>query len=331
MIATYLRSSSVGALEWCEQKYFLSYVLGIPELSNKAADKGTIVHKVMEVFATAKKSKQEGLSSFQDDVLGEIQLKDCNNAKDITTRVYQALSKEITHHIWKEEDFKFCLEQVNNIIKHNKGVFDPRKRNVLDVEKYFDIDFSDSWAKYNFEINGKKYKGNLAIKGTIDFITELDSDSIEVIDYKTGSRKNWATQELKSYEYFQNKDFQLRLYHYALSLLYPQYKNIIITIFYSRDGGPFTLVYTEEDKEKTKKLIRDKYQEIQRVSRPKLTKDWRCKTVCHFGKNCLEGSSQTICSEVEAYTRKFGMNKTIEKYSQKDIDKYGAGGGKTQD
>ena len=42
----------------CEQQYFLEYVLGYRSPSNKKADKGTIVHKVLEILAGIKLSQQ---------------------------------------------------------------------------------------------------------------------------------------------------------------------------------------------------------------------------------------------------------------------------------
>ena len=56
----------------CEQQYFIEYILGWRGLSNKKADKGTIVHKVLEILAYIKKNQQDGNKSFIDDIAGEI-------------------------------------------------------------------------------------------------------------------------------------------------------------------------------------------------------------------------------------------------------------------
>lgn len=39
----------------CEQQFFIEYVLGWRGPSNQKADKGTIVHKVLEILAIIKK------------------------------------------------------------------------------------------------------------------------------------------------------------------------------------------------------------------------------------------------------------------------------------
>ena len=50
----------------------MEYVLGWRGKGGLKADKGTIVHKALEVMALAKKAKQDGLSLYTDDILGEV-------------------------------------------------------------------------------------------------------------------------------------------------------------------------------------------------------------------------------------------------------------------
>ena len=43
-------------------------------------------------------------------------------------------------------------------------------------------------------MNGKDGSNiKFLIKGTIDLVTKIDDNVIEVVDWKTGQRKNWAT------------------------------------------------------------------------------------------------------------------------------------------
>ena len=74
-------------------------------------------------------------------------------------------------------------------LQYNDGQFDPRTRNVVASEPHFDLVIEEDWAKYDFELpDGEKISGNLAIKGTIDLVTETEDGIIEVIDWKTGRR-----------------------------------------------------------------------------------------------------------------------------------------------
>src|SRR5690606_34355557 len=60
--------------------------------------------------------------------------------------------------------------------------------------------------------------------------------------HNTGRRLNWATGEEKTHEKLKD-DPQLRIYHYAVSHLYPDIENIYITINFINDGGAFTICF----------------------------------------------------------------------------------------
>ena len=79
-------------------------------------------------------------------------------------------------------------------------MFDPRNRNILYPEQQFDIVINKPWAKYSYDTKDGKLEGNLAIKGTIDLITQPNKDTLEIVDWKTGRRLNWATGEEKTQE-----------------------------------------------------------------------------------------------------------------------------------
>ena len=51
----YFRSSSFNCHRMCPMQYYMEYGLGWRGLSGKKADKGTIVHKILELAARAKK------------------------------------------------------------------------------------------------------------------------------------------------------------------------------------------------------------------------------------------------------------------------------------
>ncbi|NDF28542.1 hypothetical protein EB159_03575, partial [archaeon] len=147
-----------------------------------------------------------------------------------TKDTYEAKSDHSFTHKDREEIFTttWCF------LTHSDGQFDPRKRHIHFPEPHFDIPIEEDWAKFEYEINGKKLKGQLAIKGTIDLVTKINDDTIEVIDWKTGRRMDWATGEVKDYKKLEN-DAQLLLYYYAISKLYPDFPNRIMSIFFYKD------------------------------------------------------------------------------------------------
>ena len=69
----YFRSSSFNSHRMCPMQYYMEYTLGWRGSSGKKADKGTIVHKVLELCALAKKALQDGHAIFEDHEIGEIE------------------------------------------------------------------------------------------------------------------------------------------------------------------------------------------------------------------------------------------------------------------
>jgi hypothetical protein len=205
-------------------------------------------------------------------------------------------------------------------LAYNNGQFDPRNRKVMDTEPHFDIPILEDWAKFEFELpNGEKMSGNLAIKGTIDLVTEMEDGTIEVIDWKTGQRLDWATGERKDYDKLM-KDTQLLLYHYAVSKMYPKYRNSIMTIFFCRDGGPFSLAFDKEDDDKFLLYLKDMFKEIVLNQNPKpISKDrgsFKCQKLCHYYKTTWPGTDKTMCHHIDNQLQTIGMAETVKNFSK---------------
>lgn len=322
----------------CEQQYFIEYVLGRRGLSNKKADKGTIVHKVLEILALMKKAQQENLLVITDEIMGEINLDVCDMFDDkfillLINKVYDYYTSQCTHHEWLEKDRKDCIEWVSKTLRSHNRLFDPRRRNIFRSEQHFDLMIDKDWAKYTYDINGEKINGNLAIKGTIDLITKLDDTTLEIIDWKTGRRLNWATGQEKTQEKLE-EDPQLKLYHYAAHRLFPEYKHIIVTINFINDGGPFSVCFDNHDNAvATEYMLRDKFHKIKNTTKPRLNKSWMCSKLCHFGKNSFENDNHVLpiieyrdgqvtpknkcmsqCEQIKHEIDVNGMDSAVDKY-----------------
>lgn len=186
MFITYLRSSSYNNYDFCQQQYFIDYVLGYKHPSNKAAEKGTIVHKVMEVLGEMKKAQQNGETTIDDHICGKLNVADINSPGLVNNVFWKSYNyfMSISKHTFYPKDFKECKEWVWMALDFNNGAYDVRKLKVVDTEKSFDIEVPYDWAKYDYEINGKRLTGQLHIKGTIDLVTESKPGVLTVIDYK---------------------------------------------------------------------------------------------------------------------------------------------------
>lgn len=338
MFVTYFRSSSYNNFDYCQMQYFLTYVLGYRSVSGKKAQLGTIVHKVFEIAAGMKKMLQDNPDrkrmTFIDPEVAELKFTRTNldpdhpKAMDFLYKLLDISFEYYTSrddHEYKPADYKFCKKQVDDCVAWNDGQFDVRRRNVVAPEPHFDIVIDEPWAKYEYELpDGRKLEGQLAIKGTIDLVTLCDDEeTIEIIDWKTGRRVNWATGEEKTYEYLQ-KDPQLLLYNYAMRKLFPQYKQSILSIFYIRDGGPFSMCYDESDEQKFLDMLRARFEEVKNNLRPMPIsperKSFKCTRLCDFYKKNWPGTDKPMCNHVEDYMKEHGHDKTVKDLTSEGFD-----------
>jgi len=280
-------------------QYFLTYVLGLPAPSGKKAEIGTIVHKVLECLANGKLSYQKDDFAYIDKICGEIAVHpdDWGNASYINHLVRQSYtyyqSKSI--HRWYPRD----------------------EKKIVAAEPFFDFQLEEDWAHYEWVLpDGRKIEGQLGIKGTVDLILDAGNGVYEVNDWKTGQRRDWATDEEKDYDKL-NQDPQLSIYHLALSRMYPEIKHWAMTMNYIDAGGPFTCSYTESDKERTLKMLQKQFERIKRCIRPTLRKGknrWFCARVCHYGRNVHKDSKceDSICWHISQKIRRIGIQNTIK-------------------
>jgi len=300
----YVRSSSVNTYEGCQFQYFLEYVLGIPSASGKKALLGTIVHHVLEIMARAKKNNRKH-DSYTDH---ENLLRIC----------WDRYMKEEGHNYdIKNADLTFCKKTLKKVID---SPYNPLNLNVIDVEKRFQIPLTTDGFKFEYYdiVNKLQKSGFYEMRGTSDLVTEIDSETLEIIDWKTGSRKDWNTGVLKDYEYLSSKDIQIRMYDLAMSLIYPKYKTRLLTVNFINDGGPFTVTFDDQQRKETLEILRTKINKIKSNWLPTRLKEtkpkdarWKCKNVCFFGKN-KTSSGSCYCDNIHSYMIHNGIEKTME-------------------
>lgn len=279
-----------------------------------------------------KKGQQDGVKFIEDDHVGKVKLSAKVDLDKLTEQVFGHYTAQVAHHNWNEKDLKECQKLVNMAVSLNDGMFHPLRREIVAPEMHFDFKIEQDWAKYSYEMpDGVRLDGHLAMKGTVDLITKVDDGLYEIVDWKTGKRLNWATGEEKTYDKLQ-EDPQLRMYHYAASKMFPEIDQIIITIFYIADGGPFSICYTKDDLPKTEEMLRKKFETIKKVQVPKLTRSWKCSKLCPFSKvwdqpsfkNVTEfrrgqvtpiGEKMSLCELIKFEIQRKGMERTTKEYS----------------
>jgi hypothetical protein len=374
ILITYARSSSLSNWKFCQQQYFLTYVLGLERKSSKKADLGTTVHKVMECLALINKQFADtGLDkiTFEDSIAGKMiidkeELLEPRTLSNVEveninkTRINKSkyccecqlpyghirYGERIVNHLikkacdrynnnWSPVDFRDAGNWSWMALEHGGGIYDPRRAKIVDAEPQFEIELTHDWAKYSWNLsNGKILSGNLALKGTIDLIVETDSDTIEIRDWKVGRPVDWSAPDPdkapKNLETLKT-DTQLMLYYYVCKKLYPQYKNIAVTIFYVRYGSPFTVCFNDNIIEEFEHRLKSTYEEIKNEVRPKMLdfsqKNFKCQRICDFYKmKAPDGGN--MCRFIHDKIYKVGINKVVKEYTRPgfSIDHYEAPG-----
>ena len=222
---------------------------------------------------------------------------------------------------WAPVDKITCHNWTWMALEYMNGMFDPRKKNIIEAEPHFNFMIDKPWAYYEWELpSGKKISGNLGIKGTIDLIISPSEGIIEVWDFKTGQRKNWALPDNQSRKTY-NKlctDFQLMLYYYATKKLYPDTKQIIVSIYFIRDGGPYTLCFDDRTLQETEDRLCERFQEISTCTFPAMRdiqqKDFRCNKLCDYYK-MKAPNGDNMCRFIHDQLSEIGMDEVVKKYT----------------
>ncbi len=285
---TYLRQSSINEYNGCQFSYFINNSLGITSLAGKAALMGTLCHHVAQILAMNKRNGRKA-----------DKYTDWRYLLDICWERYK---REESHRFqFMPKDYKFCVSTMEKIME---SPFNPLNLEIIAIEKTFNFPITDEFS----------------IRGTIDLVTRASADTLEIIDWKTGSRKDWNTGKLKDTESLK-KDIQMRLYDLAAYLLFPEYKHRLLTIIFINDGGPYTVSFTDEEREEALQILKDKYKEIYENDNPTRIKEvnkenkWKCEKVCHYGKTILP-SGYSICDTIYYFMENNGIEETTKKIKE---------------
>lgn len=284
MNVKHLRASTMGSYDDCEWKFYLQYICDIDCPAGKKANCGSLVHWVLEVLAKAKKT---GHYKLNDKYI------DPDYLLNICWKRYT--EKTYAHLEWSKADYNFCKKMIDTVLNSK---LHPFNHNILKTELQFELDI----LRPGFD--PKDNIGTIKLRGTIDLVTQPDSQTIHVFDYKTGERKDWITGEPKEFDDFQ-KDLQLRVYDLALSIIYPHIPYRIFTLVYVRSGGPFTVTFGPEEREETIDIIRRYFNKMKSNEKPTRLRDdptrrsqhWKCKYVCHLGKVVDPETGEILCDK----------------------------------
>jgi len=257
--------------------------LGLKQPSGKAATLGIIVHQVFEWMARLKmwhKTNVEPLWLFE-------RAWDENSHIELRKFTSRGLSA----------DYKRCQESVNKVVS---GSYNPYKLdNILDVEKWFELEMPGTeWLT----VENKQFK----IRGFIDLIHKIDDNTIEIIDWKNGLSKDFVTFEDITFDNI-SKKIQPRIYHLAASILFPQYRNILITFYYI-NHNILTFSLGDEDIIDTLNILYGYFSTIKKDTLIRRNRSFKCR-MCPFNKNDV---CTTIWSDLNTHGEQFAREKYVK-------------------
>lgn len=314
-----LSASAYKEYSNCPHAYFIGQNLSRRYPAGKAASIGTISHRVIEILSEQKIAAQSQESDiFTTAELGDLPVNSKFDIYDLAVKIFDCLTKKLTHLEWDKKDFEACLGYVNTALFYQDGKFDPRRRVVVDAERRIDLEIEENWAVLP--------SGNrLRMTGYIDLVCEAGEDTYEIIDWKTGQQKDFHSGEELN-EITLRNDIQLKMYHYAATKIYGEDKNYLVTMFFLKTKSPVTLLFGRADLEDTKDKLKQQLVKIQADKSPRRNISYKCKKFCDYGKNTFEGTDinplpqiyeggiaklgdyMTVCDQVYFELSRFNMN-----------------------
>lgn len=297
-------ASAIGRYDNCSFSYFLHYILGMETRSGKAALQGKIVHQALDWMAKLRKrGKTVDPMWLLDRAWSEFVAQSPEiEIRKVTTRVNKWTGK-----LKEAADFKKCRVALETVLAD--PFYNPYKLKVLDSEQWFALEMpGEEWKC--LDQNGKVCQ--FTSRGFIDLVHEIDKETIEIVDWKTGSRKDFYTQE-EINEIALMRDMQARLYHLAVYFLYPQYKNILITFYYTNSGGPVTIALSQDDIATTIAALHRFFTTIRKDTLLLRNRNWKCK-MCSFNKN-------DVCQRIWSDFCTMGGDYVRDRYSKLNFEK----------
>lgn len=188
----------------CQWKYYCRYILKLEDPGNDKARLGTIIHTVYECITNQKRLYRKKYVLFS---------MATKSLHPVVLRFFNKLFKKAELKINPKIDLKELGEKL--LLNGLLFGFDIQQK-ILDTEYEFEVDLGDNVSTYGF----------------IDKIQENDSETIEIVDYKSGVPYSWEDC---------NTDFQVYIYLHALREKYPNYKNYLFTFQFLKNHKSITV------------------------------------------------------------------------------------------
>lgn len=263
-----LSPSSYQKYTFCQWSWYISYILSIKDKAGKAAFLGSLFHDSMEKvtdLAIEKKYDKVKPEDIYEENLEKLKIKE----PEAFDKCKPADLKDIRN--------KFLTYLINSTYSPMN-----KDRNIILSEQEFMIEMPGEKWKCK---DGTQFK----INGRIDRVDNLDVNIYEVIDYKTGQRKDFNPAKMSSEKktiHDLYHDIQLLTYlHYGYKTFGKENKDpvIIATLDFIKDGGPYSVAFDQLDRTRGLHMMHHRFKTIEENDKPVRNRGWHCKHLCYYG------------------------------------------------
>lgn len=267
--------------------------MGLP--TTWAALNGTICHKVLELYAQARKEGRDDWRLNWKDNLLEFYYYGIDDWEDEYPPIYLSNPIDLTSCDEKCYAYSRCsiIPAKGNICFKNtiNDTIDLLDKTIHKYDNRFKNECIETEKEFNIYLNDY-----VKLTGKIDCIFNVDENTIEIVDYKTGNKTKKYDELLK--------DLQARFYFLAANKLYPDKKYCLLTFDYLKKY-PVTLTFDKvQNKSTSQKIIKywDAISNTTILRRLPLNRDgsifWYCQRMC----------SRELCDKVwKVYYERYGL------------------------
>lgn len=270
--------SRIKTFDMCKFKYWLTYHTDHVLKSNWGAAHGSLVHDVLENYSNG--NDTDPIGRLYRGYGGTLETLDRYQKPEIMeSPLVWAKPKDYADKVpycdtcpYAKPEEKICgisRESLDQLSGCPRDLFDG---SISMVERTI-ARYKDTWEKVLRDPNGTpvgcEYGFRLPVADTdvpmigyMDFVEQIDDDTVHVIDYKTGT---WT----QTYDECR-QDIQVRMYSLASRREFIddinnqgyKFKNVILTFDYFTKQ-PITVAFTEEEDAQTEAFVADKIREIE--------------------------------------------------------------------
>lgn len=264
-----LSVSKINTYGDCDWKFALQYHLKLPELRKPTiyTEKGIAVHEVLELYANGDKDYEKRLIDYYK----KSKLWKLDQRKPEKGGFPHPVDKTCDTCPWNNNGYcEIAGEATSTVDGCPRPNFEDDLALAVGVINREGDDAFLQRKILGAEVEFDEIIGGVRVIGVIDLVTEIDEDTIEIIDYKTGrsTKSNAALQ----------KDPQVRVYNVIAKMKWPEYKYRIMTLDYLRKK-PVTVVFSDEDDKLTELSVIRNDKSIRSNEHPKPLRwdSWLCK------------------------------------------------------